>query len=312
MSGFSSKTPPSLDNVRLEDLLPVYDFADNSGKTVHFRLFGNIISYEYIWFYIMSKTKGKVKVPVLCTDLNPFTDKYVADDCPFRQDGRGQVSRIYLINAIHRERQDREPKKIPPLTQREKDFVSSPYFDAYKPFNFDGKMRFINKDSSAWTPFVPLRLTASHARQIAEIETNNIVDGEKYDSNHIEFGFDISFKFTKGVGGGPSKMIITADPEKDATEITDEELEFPVYNLDVMKYPRLADVKARYKEFSKRIVDAPEEVQKGGAVARGRLEEDEEEDDVRHSSRRNARGNTDKLGSGRRGYVEDEDSEVPY
>lgn len=312
--GFRGKNPPSRGNDKLADLLPVYEFKENDNTEVSFRPFGTIISYEFYWFHIIT-TKGISKVPKLCTDLDPWTDEYIEEKCPFRADGRGQASRVYLVNAIDRDRQLKIPRNLPTLNSIEDQFVPSDYFDAYAPFNFDGSMRFIKKGSKAFTIWRPLVLSAASVRQIGEGEENNIVNGEKYSCTHPEYGFDVQFKYnSKGTGTG--KMIVTADPkdERNLTAITDEELEFPVYELDVMKYPRLKDHKNDYKEFSQKITDAPDETKKGGATARGRLEEDERDDDVRNAPRRGARGNTDKLGApaGRRGRVEEDDSDIPF
>lgn len=309
MSGFSGKKPPSRGSEKLSDLLPIYAWKDNDNKNVSFRPFGTVISYEFAWFWIVTP-KGKVKIPKLITDLDPWTDEYVADEDPFRHDGRGEISRLYLVNAISRVKQASEPKSLPALTKNESKFVASDYFEPYKPFNFDGNMRFVKMGTNAWTPWVPLSLSPSSVRQITEGAKDNIVDGESFDATHPEFGFDIQFKYnSKGTGTG--KMIVTADPteSKNQNPITDEELEFPVWELDVLKYPKLSDHKADYREFKEKITDAPKEAEKGGSTARGRLEEDEAEDDVRsNTSRRNARGNIDKLSRRR---VEESDDDIP-
>lgn len=295
---FGNRKPPSRRNDRLDELLPIYNFADNDQKTVAMRPIGNIISYEFIWFHIITPS-GIKKIPKLNTDLDPITDEYVANDSPFRKDGRGEISRIYLINAINRKLQDAMPAKLPKLRASEKKLI--------KTTSFNDKMNYKEHLSDSWTPVVPLRFYPPAVTNIASLEAENIVDGKSYGAADLDYGFDLKIKYnSKGSGSG--KMIIT---EGEPSAITDEEMEYLVYDLDVLKYPTLAEEMADWKTFKEKITDAPEDKKgtKGGAKAASRLEEDEEEDDIR-SSRKSSKSNSSKLSRGR--SRDDEDDDVPY
>ena len=296
MAGFSSKKPPSMRNDRLDELLPIYKYKDNDGKTVKFRPFGNIISYEYVWFYIKTEQGKVIQIPKLCTDLDPLTDEYVADDCPFRKSGLGRSDRFYLVNAIYRKAVDLRPAKLPKMTDEEKKYV--------KTDSFDEEMRYVKMGSDVWTPVVPLQLSSSAARNLATLEAENIVDGKPYGVTDLDYGFDIAIKYdSKGTGTGKFQLT----DGNNATAITDKEMDYHVYNLDVLKYPSLKANQEEWKNLKEKITDPPKDIKKGGGAASRRLEEDEEEDDVRNRKP----ANSGKLSSGRSRRVE-EDEEVPY
>ena len=280
---------------RLDELLPIYDYKDNDGKTASFRPFGEIISYEFIWFHIKTQ-KGIIPIPKLCTDLDPYTDEYIADDCPFRKSGLGRSDRIYLVNAIDRKKEKLRPAKLPPFRASEKKLrtIETIFKDA---------MYYMEPNSDSWTPVVPLKLSASSVRQITAAEADNIIDGKSYGCTDLDYGFDLKIKFdSKGTGTG--KMQITMGAE---SEITDAELDYRVYDLAVLKYPSIKAQMEEWKNFKDKITDAPDSAKKGGAAASRRLEEDEEEDDIRSS--RASKGNTGKL---KRRVEEDDEDEVPY
>jgi hypothetical protein len=291
--GFNSINPKSAmgRGDKLEDIFGEHFFSWKSAvKTQSLRPIGPVLAYEHWWFTIQSKTKGVVSVPRLCLDLDPYTDAYTSDLCPYRSSGLGRQNRFYIFEAIWRKKQDEQPGKLKPRMEEEKKLVKlcnpTPDFpEGWKGYK-------LAAGSTSWTPIVVVSISAHNAANIASLVEENIVEGRSYDAAHEDYGFDLDVRFDpKGTGSG--KYSIVKGKE---TYLEDDEMDYLRHKLDVLHPVSQKEAEADIRELRKVIVEEDDKEDKFKGRSVSKLDqsdeddgaEDQDQDRDRRSSRRSA------------------------
>ena len=303
MAGFMSKHPDTAmtSSQKLHEMFGPYWFEyKNAVKKQEFRPIGPVLSYEYYWYTIIGKKTGKaVDIPRLCIDLDPYTDTYISDVCPFRASGQGRQSRVYIVNAIWRQKQDLQPAHLPKLRDFEsklrKVIGKTPdYPNGWEAYQ-------LAPSSDSWTPVYVLHFTATNGAKVAEMSRDNVVKGVAYDVTDDDYGIDITVKYDpNGTGTGKYQY----DDGK-SSPLTDDEMDYLVHKLDVLTYPKPKEDEADWKDLQK-ILASEDQVEDKKAKSNGargqasasKLDEDEDSASVRHS-RASRDDDRDGRGSGR-------------
>ena len=304
MAGFGSMNPKDAmgKSDKLKDMFGSYWFDwKNATKSQYFRPIGPVIAYEYVWFSIITKHGKQINVPRLCIDLDPYTDTYTSDVCPFRNAmANGQadsVGRMYIVNGIWRKAQDEEPKKVPAHTDFEKKLRKVIAKTPDYPQGWEAYQMAPNSES--WMPVYVFNLTANNASKVADLSSENMVKGVAYDATDEDHGFDIKAKHDpNGTGSGKYQFDFG-----ESSPMEDFEMDYLVHKLDVLKFPSPKEADNDFKELKGSLdtgeKPVKEDKQRGRASA-SRLDDDEPE-----SSSRSERG------SSRRGKEEDDDEPAP-
>ena len=231
MGGFSNINPKTggNDSLRMEEVIELYQFPHDDWAIVRFIQLDKLIKVTRHWVNIHAKKQKKiVSIPFFCiaTDVEKDGAPRVDEDgneieCPFcglnhgkKEDGAtSSYENFYLANAIIREIQEDEPRKKGALTKQEK------------------KTGLKDIRNKSWTPVRVLRLPATLANRIQEIEEGNTVkkDGKKkqFPVDHPRYGLDIRIKY-KPKASGTDKY--SADSEE-RVALTKEEQEYLVWDL---------------------------------------------------------------------------------
>jgi hypothetical protein len=147
------------------------------------------------------------------------------DSCPYRKGGLNGRS-MYVANAIIRSLQQRMPSKVHKHTAYEK-----------KPRHIDNEtVQWKERDSESWTPIRVLRIPPGLAQKLKTLSVNNTRqnqagDERNYDLAHPKFGRDVVIKYDKEEE--PKAMYGLRAGQ--CTKLTDEELAYLRYPLDVLK-----------------------------------------------------------------------------
>lgn len=284
-----NKHPETARNNRVKDsdILPIFDYKDAVTESQTFRLVGPALSYEDVWVDIVTQQGKTVPIPVRSIDLDPYTDVHTTDHCPVRKSGE-RVSRIYYINAIWREKQDAMPSRLPKpsaFESKRRTVMTTPDFpDGWKMYQMQ------SIESKTWTPFVVLRLTTSMVTELLEMSKENtrkvkLKTGKTVtrsaDATDPRYGFDIKIKyFPKKSGEAKYKLVMG-----DVTPLTEEELNYPVWKIDIIKIPSLSETIANWKQIQDKMVDKnPAKSRKGEPL------DDDDEDDGRNNKNRSTTG----------------------
>jgi hypothetical protein len=189
MSG--NKTP------RIEEMAQVLQYP--ADEYVSMRLVGPLFSIVYFWFTIKTKEGKVVQIPKLCLDYDPIEQKFVRDICPYRASGKGRMSQVFYSNAIIRDIQENEPRKLPKHTSFEE--------KARRLIKNEDEKYFVKElNSKSYTPVRLVRIPASLAESISKMSKLNPhkVDGKKEHFNvaHPKYGRDISVLYNPNAKGG--------------------------------------------------------------------------------------------------------------
>lgn len=286
--GFRDMNPKSAmrGNDKLEEILQggAFDKMD-AVKRQSFRPVGPVIAYEYYWFDIITKAGERKSIPKLCIDLDPYTDTYVSDVCPYRASGKGRQGRFYLVNGIWRKAQDEMPAKLkPPLAEEAKLRKVIGEMPGYP----DGWVSYQKTPGSdTFTPVRVFIISASSAVDIARMADDNVVKGVTYDASDIDYGFDISYTHNPK-GSGTGKNIYQKGEQ---TPLSDEEMDYLVYKLDVLALPSQADAEHEWRDLEKKLDPNPrsrnnDDNSMKGAGPASRLDDDAEDHAPRAPARR--------------------------
>jgi len=267
MKGFGDSKPNSGNKKpQLKDLVEIAKL-DKEFRT--FRLVGPIISYYNFWFNIKTKTGKKISVPRLCLDFDSSIDDFNGDKCPYRASGAGRGSKFYLANVIDRELQENKPRKTSEPTKSER--KTRKLLGDYECHIIDGK------GSKSWTPMRVLQLPASQGERLRGMMRLNVHKNKKtgksepFELSHPKYGKDINIKYDPDVAG-PNKYDIL--PAKDS-RLSEEELEYLMWPLDVLKTDKLEVAQRDMEELEKVIVD-----EDGKSTSKKRKKSDDYEGDV--------------------------------
>ena len=277
--GFSGTKPNTGgNNPRLEEMVDMFKIPKEWAQV---RFLPEITSYYVYWITIKGKDGDKAKpFPKLCLDYNPETEEFDKEICPYRKNQVGRGQKVYLANAIIRELQENEPRRIPKHTKKER-----------KPFKDDEGRKIYRKekDSGSWTPVRVIRLPSSVVKGLQNLRALNKSKGKTHDITDLRYGADVYLSHDPSIEGTQQYKSQLAD----RTKITKDEfnyLRYPIYGLMV------PETKEEAKEEYRKI--------------KGRLwsKEDDSDSDHEDSERKSRKRRKDKKPSKRRKDDSSDDS----
>ena len=205
------------DSARIEELIDVFKWPD--GKWVQVRLMDRgLLPISTHWVPIIgSKTGKESKIPRLCLNIDPASGKALKGKCPYCELGdTARAQDHYYFNAIIRELQEDQPKK------------------AVKPTSAERETGFKDIDSRSWTPVRAIRLPGGLLDQfkaqkdLNKHKSKKTGETKKYAINHDKYGVDFNVMYDSSIKGGQKYKI----SKEGRTPLTEEELEYLVYDLD--------------------------------------------------------------------------------
>ena len=205
------------DSARIEELIDVFKWPD--GKWVQVRLMDRgLLPISTHWVPIIgSKTGKESKIPRLCLNIDPDSGKAIKGKCPYCELGdTARAQDHYYFNAIIRELQEDQPKK------------------AVKPTSSERETGFKDIDSRSWTPVRAIRLPGGLLDQfkaqkdLNKHKSKKTGETKKYAINHDKYGVDFNVMYDSSIKGGQKYKI----SKEGRTPLTEEELEYLVYDLD--------------------------------------------------------------------------------
>lgn len=222
------------DNLRETDIFEILSLsqkANNQWVSLRF-LPGDLLPIKKHWIKIMGgKDKDKpITIPRMCVSFDPDNQEKPLEgrDCPYcgiqhGNDETGAPARVdfkYLAQAISRDAQESKPRKLKPMTKKEKS---------------TGKKEMT---SDSWTPVVVVPLTPGVARKIKEYSERNFheVKDKKtkkktktaFPLSHAKYGLDVDIKYNPKAAGAEKYSV-----DKGAhTPLTEEELEYLTWDFE--------------------------------------------------------------------------------
>ena len=291
MLGFGDTTPGRDKTPYIEDVVDVFPWPIGDYEAV--RLIGPVFSYAYIWFETPGKNGGKnARFSKICLDHDGRTDKMVTDVCPYRKlvaQGKGNLSKVYLVNGIIRSLQ--EGKRFPSPNQypgKRGQIVNHLGYKCY----------LAQKGDTRLTPVRPIIFTGSTAETLQKMKKLNRVDldGRRVDCevSDEKYGIDINIMKDESKEGARRYDIQRAD----RTRISPEERRYLIYPLNLLKAQSLDEARAEAADIGSRALSKNDHSDQLGATSR----EDE------RGGGRDRYGNREDRGRGnRRSAVADDD-----
>lgn len=299
---------------RLEELVEVFDFKAHPKQWIKVRFIGPVWSYYQFWMQVRKQDKSLSKdFPKLCLDWNAASEDFDSEQCPYRANlDRGSL--FYVSNAIIRELQDGEPRKEKQVPRNK--FESKPR----EMCGYDCHVK-SGRDSKSWTPVRVLRIPATLADQLRSLSDSNRVISKKtgetkyYDIGHPKFGIDVEIYYAPKPGGKGGDYRVQ---RLERTPLTEEELNYLLWPLDVLKPEDVKTAKREWDSIKDRLVTDKSEPVKdeddsyvlGGKdrgvdkKARSRDDEDEENDALEDIEE-------DSLDNDVEGLLDEEEDEQP-
>lgn len=264
MSSWKTTNPSTRDTKRrLNELIDLVEWPKKP-KHIQVRQIGPVTAYAQHWIKIRAKTKDSKKevefaIPKICLNYNAKTDEYNdSKECPYCKSG-DNPKKDYLANFIVRSLQDDEPRKKPKHVKSERKLGKVVSYS-------DEEFHIKDMSSKSWTPVRVMRLPITIAGKLKDLGDLNKVNTKKgiktFDIDHPKYGRDISIKFDKDAKGGGAMYDVQ---KEDKSPLTEEELEYLLYNLSIMKAESLEEAKREFKNLKPKMVNQ---------------DSDEEEEDV--------------------------------
>ena len=209
------------DSLREDELWELYKLSDEAkGNWVRIRILPTpMLPIKKHWVHIITKKGQATKVPKMCVSFNPDDQSSPLDGrvCPFckldhtKDTGVAENSLYYYVNAIIRDEQDNQPRKVKEPTKAERK-------SGYKDIN-----------SKSWTPVRVVQLTGGLARKIKEMKQGN-KDKKKNPVSvaDAKYGCDIEIKYNPKASGEAKYSI----QKGERTPLTEEELAYLVWDLE--------------------------------------------------------------------------------
>lgn len=224
---FLDSNPKYGNNKRLftnpSDLVQLMTYEDYKDEMANIRPLGKL--YSLATHFIKIKTKGSkdkpprvVEIPRPCLRYNSDEEDFDSSiDCPYCKLAEKDAVPRYFFNAIVRDYQEDEPKKLN-ITKEEK------------------KSGFKNTKSKSWTPVRVVSVPPSVVDTIKKIsKSNKHLDkksGEKkpFSVTDEKYGRDLEISFDPDAAG-PKKWTVQ---KGDASKLEGKEKEFLVFDLETM------------------------------------------------------------------------------
>lgn len=237
---------------RLSDFAEVVEFKKNKPRTL--RLIGPANRVAIHWIEIRKKDGGKTRIPRLCLAYDGDKGEFNGE-CPYCSTLNSRPRVQVVTNVIDRDEQENPPRKLPQPTGKERKLVE--HF---------GEEMYIksDKDSPTWTPVRLASLSTSVASKISDLsELNKVKDKKgnrrKFGPDHPKHGFDLVIKYDPDREPANQYSVMKGDN----TELTEEELAYLRWRLDLEKPKTLAeaklDVKGLLKVLFETVSDDDEE-----------------------------------------------------
>lgn len=290
---------------RLDDLLPLHKFK--SGVFYNLRFVGAPLTFAEHWIRIITNQGNETSVRKLCLSYDHASGDFKGK-CPYC-DTLGDTPRIVTLqNAIDRKLQKNEPARKPKPLKSETVLEHLPWADKDA-----GEFYFKEKDSETWTPVVPLRLTSSPSQRINDYAALNKHEDKKgnevvYGPEDIDHGFDMQIKYDENQSAANAYFVNKAKNNY----LTDEELDYPIYDLMVEEVEKFAVAQKNADELFEKLADT--DGGKGGGKGGGR---DDRGGKSGGKSRRDAKGylgdidDEDDDGDHRPGVDDNDDDDAP-
>ena len=238
--GFSGTKPQSgNNNPRLEELIDLYKIPKEWGQV---RFLPEITSYYVFWITIKDKEGNKAKpFPKVCLDYNPKTEEFDKEICPYRKNQIGRGQKIYLANAIVREFQENEPRRIPKHSKKER---------KGKKDADDRRVYRKEKETESWTPVRVIRLPSSLVAGLRNLRALNKSKGKVHDITDLKYGADVYLSHDPKIEGTQQYKVQLADK----TRISKDEfayLRYPIFGL--IKPETKEAAKEEYRQIKTRL-----------------------------------------------------------
>lgn len=221
------------------------------------------------------KNGQQVKIPKVCLAYNAKTNEYEGK-CPYCDIDPSTPKIEVHTNVLDREIQaDFNAKKKDKLRSKKetkkREMVEGEWHVA------DGK------GSKNLTPVRYMIIKSSVGGKISDYTALNKKKNKEgktkvYPPNHPKYGFDMNMKFDKSKAGSEMYSCVKAD----RTELSEEELDYLLWNLDEDAPEEMKVAKKEAESFAKRM--------KAGAKAAGESDDDEDDDDDKKSKSKKSKG----------------------
>ena len=256
------------DSARIEELIDVFKWPD--GKWVQVRLLDRgLLPISTHWVPIIgSKTGKESKIPRLCLNIDPDSGKAIKGKCPYCELGdTARAQDHYYFNAIIRELQEDQPKK------------------AVKPTSSERETGFKDIDSRSWTPVRAIRLPGGLLDQfkaqkdLNKHKSKKTGETKKYAINHDKYGVDFNVMYDSSIKGGQKYKI----SKEGRTPLTEEELEYLVYDLDgaaIAKEMGLKTLEEALRDVKTMTLASGKGGKDDDGKSKGRRVIDDDDDDV--------------------------------
>ena len=290
---------------RLDDLLPMHKFK--SGVFYNLRFIGAPLTFAEHWIKIITNAGNETSVRKLCLSYDHATGDFKGK-CPYC-DTLGDTPRVVTLqNAIDRKLQKNEPARKPKPLKSESQLDALPWAET-------GEFYFKEKDSETWTPVVPLRLTSSPSQRINDYAALNKKTDKKgnesvYGPEDPDYGFDLQIKYDENQSAANAYFVNKAKNNY----LTDEEMDYPIYDLAVEEVEKFAVAQKNADELFEKLVDG--DGGKGGSKGGGR-DRDDRGGKSGGKNRRDAKGylgdidDDDDDGDNRPGMDDNDDDDAP-
>lgn len=300
------------DNAKIEELFDVYSASkDGKGAWVSLRFLPTpLIPIKVHWIKIRAgKEKKEVKIPKLCVSFDPLNAKQPRKDkehksCPYCDLAHGpqataQSPIVYYTNAIVRDIQDSEPRKI------------------VKPSKAERKAGFKDVDSDTWTPVRVIRLPLSVVTKLKKLEALNQVKDKATGGKKTKpltdpkFGRDINIMYDKDVQGTDAYSVQLGEGR---SKLTETEAKYMMYDLTdpyaILEAMGLETVKEAKAEFKKLEFVGHLDVEEGDD------EDDDDDDDdmdLDDEPKKKKKKSSDKVKKKKKKKKsDDDDDDIPF
>jgi len=249
----STKAPSKGENIKVEDIVDLFKF--NQDYTA-IRLVGPVTSAAFHWIDILNKEGQKKSLPKVCLNWNPDTETFDSNGCPYCEHlPNTRVSTRYYANAIIRELQEAEPRKLAPPLGSEKKKINLGSKD--DPFKVCTK----EKGSKTWSPVRVVDLPTTVANKLISMSETNRRKVKSRDGGKIEksfplsdlkYGCDVEINLKKGGSAGFGEYDIQRG---DKSSVSKEELELLYWNLNKIAGPAMAESLSEAQKNVKGLMD---------------------------------------------------------
>lgn len=225
--GFDSTKPNTGgNNTRLEELVDVFKIPKDWAQV---RFLPEITSVYMFWITIKDKEGNKAKAfPKLCLDYNPDTEEFDKEICPYRKNQIGRGQKVYIANAIIRELQQNEPRKLPKHTKKERKYQRDA--DKRKIYRKD-------KESGSWTPVRVVRMPSTVVKSLQGLRGLNKHKGSTYDITDPKYGADVHLSHDPSIDGAAQYKVQLAERAK----LSQEEWDYLRYTIHGILQPETVE-----------------------------------------------------------------------